>query len=458
MKKIAFYTYGFGHLFVERLLHNKNFHSSFPDHDFIIITDNRTHEDFYLKKKWEVIYLADYKHQLQDIDVYKSDNFILAMKRYTILNLKAKNQEKIYAQMHHLVTKTLEEHNVQAVLFNQKIQCMEGALITQCAKALRIPTICPHYARLGKRSFLTHTEQEILPLVKTPSEEDNKKASAFLDHYLSAKGFIYPLEVIRPMPKEHKKNLVRRTLNFFKRSLIQGEDFEWPDFVYSVKENFPLYKKLKSKFNKRNSKKYFADITEESLPKKYIYFPLHVYPEASISIPAPFFKDQLRAIDLIRLNLPDDYQLLVKEHPSMIGKRPIGFYKQIQKMAGTRLLSPAVSSFKIIQQAHLVISITGTAAFEAFLLGRPSFSLANTFFASFINTKEINYATLNISIKEYMQKQITKEEILHALSLIYANTFDYYPWGVEIDYFNIVSEENVNAFSNAIQAYIPTLK
>ena len=106
MKKIAFYTYGFGHLFVERLLQNKNFHSSFPDHDFIIITDNRTHEYFYLKKKWEVIYLADYKHQLQDIDVYNSDNLILAMKRYTILNLKAKNQEKIYAQMHHLVTKT----------------------------------------------------------------------------------------------------------------------------------------------------------------------------------------------------------------------------------------------------------------------------------------------------------------------------------------------------------------
>ena len=51
-----------------------------------------------------------------------------------------------------------------------------------------------------------------------------------------------------------------------------------------------------------------------ALPKRFIYYPLQVTPEASINTPAPYYVDQMRAIDALRLAMPPDCALVVKEH------------------------------------------------------------------------------------------------------------------------------------------------
>ena len=56
--------------------------------------------------------------------------------------------------MHHF---GLEEHNVQAVLFNQKIQCMEGALITQCESTKNIYNL--YILGLSQRFFGTQSKK-----------------------------------------------------------------------------------------------------------------------------------------------------------------------------------------------------------------------------------------------------------------------------------------------------------
>ena len=56
------------------------------------------------------------------------------------------------------------------------------------------------------------------------------------------------------------------------------------------------------------------DIEElDALPKRFIYYPLQVTPEASINTPAPYYVDQSRAIDALRLRCPPDCALVVKD-------------------------------------------------------------------------------------------------------------------------------------------------
>jgi len=111
----------------------------------------------------------------------------------------------------------------------------------------------------------------------------------------------------------------------------------------------------------------FPDIGSEP----YVFFPLHVNPEASTMIYAPDFVDQIAVIEALSKNIPLGYKLYVKEHPIMIGLRPKNFYKEIKKYPNVVLVSPFADNFLCIRNAALVSVITGTAGWEGLLMGLP---------------------------------------------------------------------------------------
>ena len=140
------------------------------------------------------------------------------------------------------------------------------------------------------------------------------------------------------------------------------------------------------------------------------------------------------------------FKVIVKEHPMMKGIRPLSFYKEISKMAGVRLVSHELSSFKLIKGSRLVITITGTAAFEAYLLAIPSFTIVEAFFSNFTNTLKIDFLDFKETIKTYINKKIKEEYILKDLAIIYANTNEYNPMGVEANPGIILSKRNMESF------------
>ncbi len=118
------------------------------------------------------------------------------------------------------------------------------------------------------------------------------------------------------------------------------------------------------------------DIAElEALPKRFIYYPLQVTPEASINTPAPYYVDQMRAIDALRLAMPPDCLLVVKEHWAGIGFRSPSFVRRLRKLPGLLVAKYTMNSRDIVLRASLTCAVTGSAAFEAFLLGRPAYAL-----------------------------------------------------------------------------------
>ena len=116
--------------------------------------------------------------------------------------------------------------------------------------------------------------------------------------------------------------------------------------------------------------RYFSSTND--LPEEFIFFPLHVTPEASTLVLSPWHTDQMAVIEALAKAAPAHLQIVVKEHMPMLGRRPTGFYRQLARIPRVMLLGADHSSFDLIHKAQLTAVITGTAAWEAILLRRPA--------------------------------------------------------------------------------------
>jgi hypothetical protein len=103
-----------------------------------------------------------------------------------------------------------------------------------------------------------------------------------------------------------------------------------------------------------------------------MYFALHVEPESSTMVVSPYHTNQLAVIEALTKAMPLSMQLIVKEHPTMLGRRPAGFYKHIEAIPGVTLVAPQESSIALVNNAAITATITGTVAWEAILLGKPA--------------------------------------------------------------------------------------
>jgi hypothetical protein len=162
-------------------------------------------------------------------------------------------------------------------------------------------------------------------------------------------------------------------------------------------------------------------VSIDDLPKRFIYYPLQVTPESSINTPAPYYIDQMRAIDAIRFAMPSDYTLVVKEHPANIVARPVSFVRALRRKAGVMVVHYRVDSRSLIQRTAVTISVTGTATIEAFLLGRPSITLGPSFMAEYIGGA-CPIDRLEPAIRAAIGTKIPAATIVQAVAEVYSVT------------------------------------
>jgi len=122
---------------------------------------------------------------------------------------------------------------------------------------------------------------------------------------------------------------------------------------------------------------------EREVSGRFAYFPLHVEPEPSTMVMAPTLPNQAALIETLARSLPVDMTLLVKEHPTMTARRPGAFYRRIARLPRCRFLDPAVPGVSVCAKAALTCTVSGTAAWEAMLLGRPALVFGTFPFAVF---------------------------------------------------------------------------
>ncbi len=117
---------------------------------------------------------------------------------------------------------------------------------------------------------------------------------------------------------------------------------------------------------------------QDELPtSKFVYYPLHFDPEASTMVFAPYHTDQINVVECLAKATPPSMKVVVKEHLPMVGLRPAGFYERLKRIPGVVLASPTCDPFELIRRTEMTVAITGTAAWESLLLGKPTVTLGD---------------------------------------------------------------------------------
>ncbi len=120
--------------------------------------------------------------------------------------------------------------------------------------------------------------------------------------------------------------------------------------------------------------KYFKHSKNTDFKKDYVYFALHYQPERTTIPESFFYGDQFAAIKKLRLILPKNITIIVKEHPvqlllwhprpSQIKYRSLDFYKKLKQLKNVQLSKISEDSEKLIEKSKLVVTMTGSTGWE----------------------------------------------------------------------------------------------
>lgn len=281
------------------------------------------------------------------------------------------------------------------------------------------------------------------------------------DEHLAAKEWAktYLLNFLEKKPKPsywHKNNnLPKLQMNWpykFLKTLI--EEFQYKD---SDPTRFNLTWLIKTRasevYNRyRLTGMKYHEINDNDM---FILYPLHKQPESSIDVLGDYYSDQANLIRQISRSLPAGYSLFVKEHSNAIGDRPIKFYQEVSKLPNTKLISPYTESFRLLQHASVVVTVSGTMAYEAGLLDRPAITFSNMFFNKLPSLRYCSSVRelpkLISELIEYNSVAADVSKKLNFLEFVYKNSFK----GIFSDikaYPEVLARQNIVDVCDAIEA------
>ena len=337
------------------------------------------------------------------------------------------------------------------ILYLQPAEDMEGMVIANLAKELNISLAVPHHTRHIGLSFFSSNVHEVLPVKREISQQNIEDAKNFLKKFRSDFIDIFPKPKIYTnlnyIPLKTPSKIVR-LVRAIKRFFIETESRDLVDLKIALLNNFSIYRDFTFAIRRIHNRRYFNIKLISELPKKFIFYPMQYSPESSINIPAPYFIDQLKAIDAVRMSMPNDYQLVVKEHPAAISVRSSQLMKSLLYKSGVLVAKYDLNTQELIKKSQLVVSVTGSAAFEAFLYGKPSLVLAQTFFSDCLGGI-CSIDELPIRIPDTMTKKITDEMIIDFLSQVYSVSSNFLGRSPGPHSHTMMTYENVDLFWNA---------
>ena len=186
--------------------------------------------------------------------------------------------------------------------------------------------------------------------------------------------------------------------------------------------------KLYSFFQLRATQKLYKKLaTKPSLQEKYIYYSLHVEPEATI-IGKTLLESQLTMIKMISHALPSGWKLYVKEHPHqfMLNNeishyfinnldffKNISLYQEIKKLHNVSLVSLDISSKELLQNAQAIATFGGTITLESAHYNIPAilFNPLESVYARLYNTLHVqSYQDLQKALEKLQNNFLKNKE------------------------------------------------
>lgn len=164
--------------------------------------------------------------------------------------------------------------------------------------------------------------------------------------------------------------------------------------------------------------------------RRFVYYPLHIEPEAALQGISPEYFYQLSLIAAVSRDLPAGVLLAVKEFYSATGRRPRDFYGQICEFKNVVMLETFEVGMQCAQRADAVVTICGTAALESSVAGKPVIAFGRRNFYNFLPS--ITVVHDEIELKDHLRRALetppnpeaTRAQSSRLLRAIAARSFD----------------------------------
>ncbi len=306
------------------------------------------------------------------------------------------------------------------------------------ARKIHIFTLLP--TRFGYR-YRLGDDEKVFP---TEEEEINNNSKTNAKTFEELKNYLKQYDSLKQVDDFNKgvKNIskLKKLKSLFAYFLSTETKFESSFSGYGLSKSKILINQPIKLFKKNRNRNFINKHFTKSIPsnQKFIYFPLHLEPERSLSIAAPYHTNQMEVIISIAKSIPVGYKLFVKDHPavSLKGGRTISFYKELMKLPNVQVLHPSINRDEILEKCSLVVTINGTAAFEAALFNKHAISLVKTDYSSLPSIHTIkSYEELPEKIHEALGKNVDLSNMNEYVNYVLNHTFDYDPAGLLLDFY-----------------------
>lgn len=188
---------------------------------------------------------------------------------------------------------------------------------------------------------------------------------------------------------------------------------------YSVSKNIAQFLRKKTNLVLRKDKYFINDIP--STP--FFFYGLHMQPESSIDVWAPFYSNQFQVIEAIARSMPVSHMLCVKIHISDADNYSNSDLKKLLKIPGVKVVSPQVSSREYIEKASIIFSVQGTIGLEGALLGKPVIMFGESAVLNFSSAKKVkSIESLPQLVREMLEmSNPSKEKIINDYAIFLRN-------------------------------------
>ena len=253
------------------------------------------------------------------------------------------------------------------------------------------------FGSINLLSLLYYNEREFIDISKINKNrvDINLLIDALYKNYSANK--IVNLPFSKSITKfKNKKNktfieCIKWFYNYKIKFYIKNFKHSRIDDLYKICEDTSFLQMIKGHFYFRKIKKFYKRHSFNKIEgQNYIFYPLHLEPEAAIMARLTL-NCQLFIIEQISQMLPVGWYLYVKEHPdqfngvqfdkymhkSVFNFRNIDFYKRITKLKNVKLIKLNNSSSQLIDDAKATLSISGSALIEAVAKKKPVIILGN---------------------------------------------------------------------------------
>ena len=245
-------------------------------------------------------------------------------------------------------------------------------------------------------------------------------------------------------------SIVDKLLTVIKYIYDYHTGFKKDDFYYDPPIRRLISESVKnvrgSLLNNHNVSKH---LFRESIPKgSYVYYPLHLQPEATTNVLTPLYTHQKDVIRAISKSIPINHLLCVKEHPRMVGRREVSYYRELLEIPNVALVSPSIDSHELIKKSNLVITLTGTGGFEAVMYKKPAIVLGEPHYSILSTVSKANGFG---DLCEKINNRITdhnhdEQELIDYISAIFENSFEYHLG-------NIDGKQRMSAIDGFVQEF-----